>query len=285
MLLEKLVGNTPLVKLKNYPVFAKLEMFNPSGSIKDRIVKEILEEAEAQRSLEKGDTIIEATSGNTGISLAMFSAIKDYKAKIVMPESATEERKRVLRLLGAKLIFVRDEYEAVRVAKKLAKRKDYFYLGQFENPLNVVAHYKTGEEIIKQMKGKVDVFIAGIGTGGTITGVAEKLKEFNPRVKIVGVEPILHREIDGLVNFSDSGVKLKLLRLDLVDEIIKVRREDAIHMAREIAKKEGLLVGISSGATLYVALKKIKEFKNKNIVVMFADTGLRYLSVLGWPNG
>ncbi len=269
-MLEKLVGNTPLIRLKN----------NPSGSIKDRIVKEILEDAEAQGLVEKGDTIIEATSGNTGISLATFCASKGYKAKILMPKNVTEERKKILRLLGAEIIFTKSEYEAVEKAKKLAKKEGYFYLNQFGNPLNVKAHHKTGEEILKQLKGKVDVFIAGIGTGGTITGIAEKLKEFNPRAKIIGVEAVLHKEIDGLVNFSDSGFKLPLLRLELIDEIIKVSREDAIKMAKEIARKEGILVGISSGATLLAALKKLREFNGKNVVVMFADTGLRYLSIL-----
>lgn len=284
-----LIGNTPLVKINKLStknsatILAKLEKFNPSGSVKDRIVLYMIERAEKEGKLKKGMTIIEPTSGNTGISLAMIGAIKGYKIKIVMPKSMSIEKRKILKALGAELILIDDKKwrgEAIIFAKKLAKEKDYFLLNQFENPVNVLAHYETtGREIIEQTKGKIDMFIAGIGTGGTIVGVGKRLKEFNPKIKIVGVEPYLNSKIQGLKNFSDSDYKPPVLNFSVIDEIERIHDRDAFKMTKELAKKEGLFMGFSSGAVMYIAIKKAKELgKNKTIVVLFPDGGEKYLS-------
>ena len=285
-----LVGNTPLVEVlrfpsKNVKVFAKLEMFNPSGSVKDRIVKYIIEENERKGRLKKGDTLIEATSGNTGIALALLGAAKGYRVKVVMPETVSKERKQILRVLGAEIIFTKDEYEAIRVAKELAKKEGYFYLNQFENELNVKAHYETtAKEIIEQTCGKIDVFIAGIGTGGTLMGVAKRLKEFNEKIKIIGIEPEVDSRIEGLLNFSEGSYTPKILDLSLIDEVVRVKDEDAFE-ATKLLIKRGFFVGLSSGAAFWVAWKKAKNMgKNKNIVTIFADGGFKYLSVFEGKN-
>jgi cysteine synthase A len=281
-----LIGNTPLVEIKNMAgesdarIFAKLEMFNPSGSIKDRIVRRIIGDAEKTGKLKRGQTIIEATSGNTGIALSMIGALKGYKVKILMGESASLERKKIIRAFGAELTLVKDEYEAIRLAKKLAEENGYFLLNQFGSPLNASAHYdEVGKEILEQTGGKVDAFIAGIGTGGTIMGAGRRLKERNEKIRIIGIEPELESGIEGLLNFTDSGCKPAILDPCRIDEIVRVKDEDAFRTAKEIAEKEGLFVGISSGAVMSVALKKAKELgRGKNIVVIFADGGGRYLS-------
>jgi len=280
------VGNTPLIELRRMTsendatILAKLEMFNLSGSVKDRIVKYIIEEAERTGDLKKDQTIVEATSGNTGIALSMIGSVKGYRVKILMPESATEERRKIIQSFGAELILVEDEYKAIRTAEELAKEKGWFLLNQFGNPLNVEAHYNTtGTEILKQSEGKVDAFVCGIGTGGTITGAGRRLKEHRREIEIIGCEPELETRIGGLLNFTDSNYKPPILDLSTVDEVVRVRDDDAFRMAREIARREGLFVGPSSGAVMHVAMRKAKELgKGKRIVVIFADGGARYLS-------
>lgn len=284
-----LVGNTPLVKINKLTgkndatIFAKLEKFNPSGSVKDRIALYMIERAEKEGKLKKGMTIIEPTSGNTGISLAMIGAIKGYKVKIIMPKSMSIERRKIIQAFGAELILVREEEwrdAAISFTKRLAKENGYYMPNQFENQANVLAHYETtGREIIEQTKGKIDMFITGIGTGGTIVGAGKRLKEFNPKIKIVGVEPYLNSKIQGLKNFSDSNYKPPILNFSVIDEIERIHDHDAFKMTKELAKKEGLFMGFSSGAVMYIALKKAKELgKGKIIVVLFPDGGEKYLS-------
>jgi len=281
-----LVGNTPVVKIRSLvgendaTVLAKLERFNPSGSVKDRVVKYIIEHAERTGVLAKGQTIVEATSGNTGISLAMICAIRGYKVKLVMPESASMERRKIMLSFGAELMLVEDEYEAIRIAERLARENNYFHLNQFGNPLNVDAHYQTtGAEIIEQTGGKIDAFVAGIGTGGTIVGVGRRLKEYRSEIEIIGVEPKLKTKIEGTLNFTDSGYKPPILDLNVINEVVRVKDEDALRVTRELAGTEGLFVGPSSGAAMYAALQKARELgKGKTVVVIFPDGGERYLS-------
>jgi len=281
-----LVGNTPVVKIKSLvgendaTVLAKLERFNLSGSVKDRVVKYIIEHAERTGVLAKDQTIIEATSGNTGISLAMIGAIRGYKVKLVMPESASMERRKIMLSFGAELMLVEDEYEAIRIAERLASENNYFHLNQFGNPLNVDAHYQTtGAEIIEQTGGKIDAFVAGIGTGGTIVGVGRRLKEYRSEIEIIGVEPKLKTKIEGTLNFTDSGYKPPILDLNIVDKVFRVKDDDALRVTRELAGIEGLFVGPSSGAAMYAALQKARELgKGKTVVVIFPDGGERYLS-------
>lgn len=284
-----LIGNTPLVKIKNLvsendaTIFAKLEKFNPSGSVKDRVAKYMIEQAEKEGKLKKGMTIIEPTSGNMGIALAMIGAVKGYKVKIVMPKSMSLERRKIIKAFGAELILIEDEKwrdEAIEFTKNLAKEKGYFMPNQFENEINVLAHYETtGKEIIEQTQGKINIFVAGIGSGGTIMGVGKRLKEFNPKIKIVGVEPYPNSKIQGLKNFRQSNYKPPIIDVTKIDEIVMIKDEDAFEMTKKLAEKEGLFVGISSGAAMHVALKKAKELgKGKTIVVIFPDGGEKYLS-------
>ncbi|MCS7094170.1 MAG: cysteine synthase family protein [Candidatus Aenigmarchaeota archaeon] len=286
-----LVGNTPLVEIKKIPeegcatILAKLEMFNPSGSIKDRAVKYMLEKAMKEGKLSKTKTIIEPTSGNTGISLAMFGAALGYKVIIVMPESMSVERRKIIEAYGAELILVPDEEwrdGAISFAKRLAEKNGYVILNQYENEANVLAHYETtGEEIIRQTGGKIDAFVAGIGTGGTIMGVGKRLKEHNPKIRIVGVEVYPNSKIQGLRNFSNSDYKPPILDVSFLDEKVMIRDEDAFEMTKRLAREEGLFVGLSSGANMYVALQKAKELgEGKVVVTVFPDGGNRYLSVL-----
>ncbi|MBS7623352.1 cysteine synthase family protein [Candidatus Bathyarchaeota archaeon] len=281
-----LVGNTPLVELRNMQrrgeatILAKLEMFNLSGSIKDRIVKYIVERAERTGALKKDQVIVEATSGNTGIALSTICIAKGYRVKVVMPESATEERRRIIKSSGAELIPVEDEYKAIRLAEKLAEDEGGFLLNQFGSPLNVEAHYMTtAEEILNQSGGEIDAFVCGIGTGGTITGTGRRLKEYSREIEVVGCEPEVQTRIGGLLNFTDSNYKPPILDLSIIDEVVRVRDDDAFQMVREIARREGLLVGPSSGAVMHVAMRKAEELgEGKRIVVIFADGGARYLS-------
>jgi cysteine synthase A len=281
-----LIGNTPLVRIRRLTgendatILAKLEMFNLSGSVKDRLVKYIVEDAERAGILRKGSVIVEATSGNTGIALSVIGCIKGYKVKVVLPKSASEERKRIIRSLDAELILADDEYEAIRLADKLSRENGWYLLNQFGNILNVEAHYKTtGRELWEQSGGNLDAFVAGIGTGGTIMGVGKRLKENKPEIKVIGCEPDLDTKIEGMLNFTDSNYKPPILDLELVDELVRVKDEDALEMTRAIARKEGLFVGISSGAVLHAALTKAKDLgKEKTIAVVFADGGGRYLS-------
>ncbi len=279
-------GNTPLIKVNG--IKAKLETVNPTGSIKDRIAVYLTKKAEEKGKLKKGTQIIEVTSGNTGISFAMVSAIKGYQFTAVMPESMSLARRKIMKEFGAKLILTparEDIGGAIKKFEELKKNNpNAWYPMQFENPDNITAHYKgTGKEILHQTKGKIDAFVAGTGTGGTLIGVAKALKEKNPEVKIIAVEPdespVISRGKTGIHKIQGIGEgfipKLLEENLDLVDEIIKIKSNDAIKAKKMLAEKYGILVGISSGAN-YLAAKEINK-KYKNVVTVFADRGERYL--------
>ncbi|MEM3462754.1 MAG: cysteine synthase family protein, partial [Candidatus Bathyarchaeia archaeon] len=259
-----LIGNTPLVRIRRLTgpgdaaILAKLEKHNPGGSIKDRVAKYMIELAEREGKLAKGMTIIEPTSGNTGIALAMIGIAKGYRVKIVMPESMSIERRIMMRAMGTELILVKDEGwrdAAIELAKGLAEEKGYFMPNQFENRANVLAHYETtGREILEQTGGRVDMLVAGIGTGGTIMGAGKRLKEFDPGIRIVGVEAHPGSRIQGLRNFSQSDYVPPILDASKLDEKVMIDDGDAFRMAKELAEKEGLFVGPSSGAAMWVAL-------------------------------
>lgn len=295
----ELIGKTPLLELSNIEkknnlkasIYAKLEYFNPAGSVKDRIAIQMIEDAEADGTLKPGATIIEPTSGNTGIGLASIATAKGYKAIIVMPETMSVERRNIIKAYGAEIVLTdgsKGMKGAIAKADELAKEiEGSFVAGQFVNPSNPKAHrLTTGPEIWEDTDGKVDVFVAGIGTGGTITGVGEYLKEKNPDVKIVAVEPatspVLSQGVAGAHKIQGIGAGFvpKTLNTEVYDEIITVENEDAFAAAKEIAAAEGILVGISSGAA-YWAAKQVAErpeFAGKNIVVLLPDSGDRYYS-------
>lgn len=295
----ELVGNTPLVEVHNLErqqgsaakVLAKIESFNPARSVKDRIAKAMLEAAEKEGSLKPGATIIEPTSGNTGIGLALAAASKGYRAIIVMPSSMSVERRKLIGGYGAQIVLTpgaRGMKGAIEKAKELAEEIDGAFLpGQFINPANPQIHYETtGPEIWEDTEGSVDIFVAGVGTGGTITGVGKYLKEKNPAIQVVAVEPaaspVLSEGTAGphKIQGIGAGFVPQVLDTQVYDEIITVENEKAYETASAIAKSEGLLVGISSGAAMYAALElgKREENRGKTIVVLLADTGERYLS-------
>ena len=297
--IDELVGNIPLLRLHNVEdyneleaaIYAKIEFFNPAGSVKDRVAKEMIEAAEKDGRLVEGATIIEPTSGNTGIGIAAICASKGYEAIIVMPDTMSIERRTLMKAYGAELVLTDGQLGmrgAIAEAERLhAKIENSIIAGQFTNIANPEAHYKTtGPEIWNDTDGEVDIFIACIGTGGTITGTAKYLKEKNKNIKVIGVEPAnspyLTKGIAGnhKIQGIGAGFKPDILDLDLVDEIITVDDSDAYWVCRELAEDEGLLAGISSGAALAAAVKiaKSPENKGKNIVVILPDTGERYLS-------
>jgi len=280
----ELIGNTPMVRINkmnpnpNVEIYAKLEWFNPMGSLKDRIALRMIEKAEEEGKLTKDKVILEATSGNTGISVAWVAALKGYKCMIVLPTSVSEERKKILKALGAELLFVSSEAEAVKTARAKAKNTQYFMTDQFANEMNWKTHYETtGEEIWKQTEGKITHFVAGIGTSGTIMGVARKLKELRKDIQIVGVQPSRpHSKQQGLVNLQEFCPEI--CKHDEVDEMVMVDDEDAFRTARDLLLQEGLFVGISSGSTMWCALHKAKAIKQGLIVTVFGDHGFKYLS-------
>ncbi len=296
---DELIGKTPLVELTNTErelnlkarILAKLEYFNPAGSVKDRVAKEIIDDAESKGILKAGSTIIEPTSGNTGIGLAAVAAARGYKIIIVMPETMSVERRLLMKAYGAELVLTEGALGmkgAIAKAEELAKEiPNSFVGGQFVNPANPLAHQKTtGPEIWKDTDGAVDIFVAGVGTGGTITGVGQYLKSQNPNIKVVAVEPkssaVLSAGVGGAHKIQGIGAGFvpEVLDTSVYDEIITATDEDAFSACRLIGKKEGILVGISSGAALSAAIElaKREENKGKNIVVLLPDTGERYLS-------
>ena len=296
-----LIGKTPLLELKNMEkeynleakIIAKLEYFNPAGSVKDRVAYAMIKDAENKGLLKEGSVIIEPTSGNTGIGLASIGASKGYKVILTMPETMSIERRNLLKAYGAEIVLTegtKGMKGAIEKALELAKQiPNSFIPSQFENPENPKAHEKTtGPEIWEDTEGKVDIFVAGVGTGGTISGVGKYLKSKNPNIKIVAVEPLSSpvlsegkagaHKIQGI----GAGFVPKTLNTEIYDEIITVSNEEALETTKLLAKKEGLLVGISSGAVLNAAVKLAQrpENKGKMIVVLLPDTGERYLSVI-----
>ena len=294
-----LVGNTPLVRVNNLikkdelkaDVLAKLEYFNPAGSVKDRIAKEMILDALEKGLINENTTLIEPTSGNTGIGLSAVATALNLKIIITMPETMSVERRNLMKAYGAELVLTPGSEGmkgAIAKAKELASQiENSFIPGQFENPANPTAHYKTtGPEIYEQTEGKVDILVAGVGTGGTISGIGKYLKEKNPEVKVVAVEPasspVLSTGEGGAHKIQGIGAGFVPETLDtkIYDEIITVENEDAFATGKEMAKTEGILVGISSGAALYAAkeLAKREENAGKTIVVLLPDGGDRYLS-------
>ena len=296
---DELIGGTPLLEVKNIEreegleakVLVKLEYFNPAGSVKDRVAKAMIDDAEAKGLLQPGSVIIEPTSGNTGIGLASVAAARGYRIIIVMPETMSVERRQLMKAYGAELVLSEGSKGmkgAIAKADELAREiPGAFIPGQFVNPANPAAHYATtGPEIWRDTDGQVDVFVAGVGTGGTITGVGEYLKAQNPAVKIVAVEPaaspVLSEGKAGahMIQGIGAGFVPEVLNTAVYDEIIPVANEDALATGRRMGRTEGVLVGISSGAALWAALKLAKRPENagKTIVALLPDTGDRYLS-------
>ena len=296
---SQIIGNTPLLKLNKLseklslstPILAKLEAFNPAGSSKDRVALFILDDAEKKGLLKPGSVIIEPTSGNTGIGLASICAARGYKLILTMPDTMSIERRNLLKAYGAQIVLTDGSLGmtgAVKKAEELKKQtENSFIAGQFTNPANVDAHISTtGPEIWSDTDGKIDIFVAGIGTGGTITGVGKFLKSKNPKIKIVGVEPdsspLLTKGVSASHKIQGIGANFipEILDQNVIDEIITVKDSDALKLGNDMAKSEGFLVGISSGAALYAASKLAlrPENKDKMIVALLADSGERYLS-------
>ena len=284
----QLIGNTPLVKInrsnpnKKIELYAKLEFFNPGSSVKDRIALSMVEGAERKRELTKNKIVLEATSGNTGIGLALVCAVKKYKLFLTMPESVSVERRKILKALGAEILLTsaKDGTDgAIEKAYEMARKNNKYWLAdQFNNPDNWKAHYYgTAEEIWQDTDGKITHFVGSIGTTGTLMGVSKRLKKYNPKIQIIGVEPFLGHKIQGLKNMKEA-YKPGIYDKTLLDKKINVNDANAYEMARKIAKKEGIFVGMSSGAAMFGALEVIKSLKKGLVVVLFPDSGERYLS-------
>lgn len=299
--LTELIGNTPLLELKRLTkahnsqatIIAKLEYFNPGGSVKDRIALAMIEDAEQKGILTPGATIIEPTSGNTGVGLAWVSTVKGYKTILTMPETMSLERQNLLKAMGAQLVLTPGDQGMKGAIEKANQLRDTtpgaVILQQFENPANPEAHiHTTAEEIWRDTDGKVDVFIAGVGTGGTLSGVGEGLKRHNPNIEVIAVEPdtsaVLSGDKPGMHKIQGIGAGFipETYHADVVNRVIRVADDDAIRTGRELSFKEGLLVGISSGAAAFAALQLAQqpEYAGKNIVVLLPDTGERYLSTV-----
>lgn len=294
----QLVGNTPLLELANYgklqglkaKILVKLEYFNPAGSVKDRVAKAMIEDAEKSGKLKRGGIIIEPTSGNTGIGLAAIGCAKGYKVILTMPETMSVERRHMIKAYGAEIVLTeggKGMNGAIEMAEELAFKLGGIILGQFSNPANPEIHRQTtGAEIWNDTQGKVDIFVAGVGTGGTITGTGEYLKNKNPAVKVVAVEPasspVLSKGKAGAHKIQGIGAGFvpQILNTKVYDEIIAVDNDDAFATGKEVCRTEGFLVGISSGAALYAAtvLAKLPENEGKTIVVIAPDSGDRYFS-------
>lgn len=294
---SELIGKTPLLELTNIEnefglkskLYAKLEYFNPAGSVKDRVALKMIEDAEEKGLLKKGSVIIEPTSGNTGIGLAAVAASKGYKLIITMPETMSIERRKLIAAYGAELVLTDGNQGmngAIKKAEELAEEiPNSIVAGQFVNPSNPKAHYETtGPEIWEDTDGTVDIFVAGVGTGGTITGIGEFLKSKNPDVKIIGIEPSDSPVLSGgkagahPLQGIGAGFVPEILNTDIIDEVLTISGDEAYFASRLLAKSEGVLVGISSGAALHVAIEKAKKEEGKTIVVLLPDLGDRYLS-------
>jgi cysteine synthase B len=283
------IGNTPVIRInelnpnKEVEIYAKIEGDNPTGSIKDRIALEMIIQAEQEGKLIKGKTILEPTSGNTGISLAMIGAVKGYEVEIVMSKAVSLERRKAIQAFGGKLVLTNPELGtdgAIFKARDLFSKypEKYFMPDQFSNEYNKLAHYKaTAEEIWKQTKGDIDYFVSSLGTSGTIMGVGKYLKEKNPETKIVSAHPVKGHYIQGLKNMKEAIVP-SIYDPSKIDKTIMVETEDAFEMARQIVKKEGIFVGMSSGAALYATIEVARSIKSGVIVVIFPDRGEKYLS-------
>jgi cysteine synthase B len=283
------IGNTPIVRInklnpnKNATIYAKLEGFNPSGSIKDRIALSMIQQAESEGKLIKGKTIIEPTSGNTGVALAMIGTIKGYEVEIVMSDAVSVERQQMIKAFGAKVTLTEGKLGtdgAIRKARELVKTypQKYFMPDQFSNEYNKIAHYRTtGEEIWKQTGGKIDYFVSSLGTSGTIMGVGKVLKEYNPKIKLVSAHPVKGHYIQGLKNMEEAIVP-SIYDPSQIDITIMVETEAAYEMTRQIVRNEGIFVGMSSGAAMYATVEIAKKIDSGIIVVIFPDRGEKYLS-------
>ncbi|MFH1239772.1 MAG: cysteine synthase family protein [Candidatus Diapherotrites archaeon] len=283
------IGNTPLVRInrlnsnKEVKIFAKLEGQNPGGSVKDRIALQMVTEAELSGKLTQEKTILEATSGNTGIGLAMVAAIKGYSIELALPESVSIERRKILKAFGAKVILTPESHGtdgAILKVKELYEKfpEKYFVPDQYSNINNPLSHYYyTANEIISETKGRISFFVAGLGTSGTLMGMSHALKSFDKRIQIVAAEPFLSHKIQGLKSLEEAIIP-EIYNASKIDEFVKVSDSDAFETSRLLAKKEGIFAGMSSGAAMFVALKKATEIKKGTIVVLLPDRGEKYLS-------